>query len=508
MLSQTEIVEAASQRLGLYGYLQTGHKPAPHHRVIINVLSDETPGTKDLVIMPPGHAKTTWGTTLGVAHYLGRHPDRSVLILSESGPRAQELFSSIQEQFESPLFQAIFPDFKPDKARGWTKTRLYSTKAPKHRPDPTLACAGVGGSVIGRRPDLIVIDDPTNESIATSPARRQAQELWFKRTLLTRLTKTAKVIVIMTRWHEADLAGFLTNPELTEELGDLKWRYWHLPAFAEKGLVHPPELYQSIFGGEEGRPLWPDQYPREVLLDKKAPMGEAVFRCVYQGDPSDLGGALFKMQYLTGYNETWVNKLVASRRGRGDRIEVFQFWDLAFSEEPKGVGGDPDYTVGITVGVDRSDRYYVLDVFRTRKEDVDVIVDSMVALARDWQPKLVGIEKVAAQKLVVGLAKKRFRQRFGPKSPPVIGVGVDRDKTLRARLPVSLTEPTRHPDDPERLMPGKLRFNHRAPWWPKFRQELLSFPASAHDDQVDALSGVTALASKRANRVIRRARVG
>lgn len=497
-LTQTEVLEAAAQRLGLYGFLQTGHKPAPHHRVIIDVVTDPTPGTKDLIIMPPGHAKTTWGTTLGIAHYLGNNPDKSVLILSESGPRAQELFSSIQEQLESPLFKAVFPDFKPDKARGWTKTRLYSTEAPDHRPDPTLACAGVGGSVIGRRPDLIVIDDPTNEAIATSPARRQAQEMWFKRTLLTRLTKTAKVVVIMTRWHEADLAGFLTNPDL-----DLKWRLWHLPAYAEKGLVHPPHLYETLYDGIEGKPLWEAEYPREVLEDKKAPMGEAVFRCVYQGDPSDLGGALFKLQYLTGFNRRWVDALLAARKGtRSDRIEVWQYWDLAFSEEPKGVGGDPDYTVCLTLGVDRGDRYYVLDVWRTRTEDVDKIVDSMVRLAKDWGPKMVGIEKVAAQKLVVGLAKKRFRKRFGPKPPPVIGVPVDRDKTLRARLPVALTEPRRHPDDPERVLAGKLRFDHKAAWWPTLRQELLSFPASAHDDQVDALSGVTALASKRSFRII------
>jgi phage terminase large subunit-like protein len=211
------------------------------------------------------------------------------------------------------------------------------------------------------------------------------------------------------------------------------------------------------------------------------------------------------LKNLTGDNRTWFDRLLASRTGRGDRIEVFTYWDLAFSDDAVG---DPDYTVGVTVGVDRSERYFVLDVVRFRSEDVERIVEAMVTSAKEWRPKYVGIEKVAAQKLVVGLAKKEFRKRFGPKAPPVIGVGVDRGKVERARLPAGMTEPRRHPDDPARLLPGRLRFDHRAPWWPALRAELASFPSSAHDDQSDALSGAVALAQQRALRTLSRARIG
>lgn len=503
MPTTKELLAAAGQRLGLYGYLLGGHKPAPHHRPIIDVITDPKPGTRDLIVMPPGHAKTTWATTYGVAHYIGNNPDKSVLILSESGTRAKEVYSAIQQQLDSDLFQAIFPDFKPDKSRGWAKTYLYSTAAPKQRPDPTLACAGVGGPVIGRRPDLIVIDDPTDEETATSVARRQSQELWFKRTLLTRLTQDAKVVVIMTRWHEADIAGFLTDPEL-----DLGWRRTLLPAEAEKGLIHPPELFKTVYGGIEGRPLWPEMYPAEYLRQQQASMGAAAYRCVYQGDPSDLGGALFKLKYLTGYNRTWVDHLIRLREeGRKEALEVWQYWDLAFSVD---LNGDPDYTVGITLGVDRNGRYYVLDLVRGRWEITDTVA-RMVAAARKWKPKLVGIEQVGAQLGVVQLAKKRFAlptKKGGYGRSIVKGVKVDRDKVHRAQIPIALTEPTPHPDDPDRMVPGLLRFDHSAPWWPVMRQELIGFPNAAHDDITDALSGVTKLAQDRARRVISRARIG
>jgi phage terminase large subunit-like protein len=503
MLNPDELVAAAHFRLGLYGFLMGGHRPATHHQVIIDAVTDPT-RKRVLIVMPPGHAKTTWGTVYGGAHYIGQHPDKSVLILSVANSRAVELMGAIKQQIEDPLYGLIFPDFRADKDRGWAKTFLYSTAAPKNRPDPTLACAGVGGQVIGRRPDLIIIDDPTDEDIATSPARRQSQETWFKRTLLTRATKDTKIVVIMTRWHEADLGGFITDPELTKELQGEPWEVIVLPAEAEPGLIQPPELFQKVYDGIPGRALWPDQYPNQLLADRKAALGPAVYRCVYQGDPSDLGGALYKLGNLTGYNPVWPERL-----RQAGKLDMFTYWDLAFSDDPAGgLNSDPDYTVGLTIGVDRMERHFVLDVDRFRSEDVEVIVDHMVTAAKRWQPRFVGIEQVAAQKLVVGLAKRRFRERFGPKAPPVIGVKVDRGKVERARLPEALTNPRPNPRDPDRLLPGKLRFNHHAPWWPKLRAELVGFPNAAHDDQSDALAGAVSLAKDHRRRVLNRIRVG
>jgi hypothetical protein len=39
-----------------------------------------------------------------------------------------------------------------------------------------------------------------------------------------------------------------------------------------------------------------------------------------------------------------------------------------------------------------------------------------------------------------------------------------------------------------RLRSGGVRFNKRAEWYPNLEQEMLTFPRSVHDDQVDAMA--------------------
>jgi predicted phage terminase large subunit-like protein len=149
-----------------------------------------------------------------------------------------------------------------------------------------------------------------------------------------------------------------------------------------------------------------------------------------------------------------------------------RYWDLA-ATEPSTSNPDPDYTVGLLLGVSGG-IFYVLDMVRTRKRpgDVESLVRSTATL--DGRDVTIGMEQEG------GSSGKNTSEHYardilpGYTYHPVHPTG---DKLTRAG-PVSAA--------------GQ---NHlvriiRAPWNHAFLNELEAFPTKGvHDDIVDALSG-------------------
>jgi predicted phage terminase large subunit-like protein len=131
--------------------------------------------------------------------------------------------------------------------------------------------------------------------------------------------------------------------------------------------------------------------------------------------------------------------------------------DLAISTKDTA-----DYTAIVAMGR-VNDRTYVLDAHRTRAGFHDV-VQAIQNAAHKWQPSVIAIETVQYQAAVV--------QELLRRTPlPVKGIRPDRDKVTR-------------------FLPLQARYEQglvwHAPNLKEYENELLSFPAGAHDDMVDA----------------------
>ncbi len=88
---------------------------------------------------------------------------------------------------------------------------------------------GRTGALTGRRADLLIIDDPIRDrEDANSEVSRQSVKDWFSEVAYTRLTPRGAIVLIMTRWHDDDLAGWL----LREHAED-GWEVVSLPAISE-----------------------------------------------------------------------------------------------------------------------------------------------------------------------------------------------------------------------------------------------------------------------------------
>ena len=189
---------------------------------------------------------------------------------------------------------------------------------------------GVGGSLTGTPVDLGIIDDPVKDALeAGSQTYRDRIWDWYTDVFLTRLHNNSKQILIMTRWHEDDLAGRLLEREPE------KWTVVSIPAIRED--MNMPEDPRQI-----GEALWEAQHSLERLLDveKRSPR---TFAALYQQRPTIAGGNIVKREWFKHV------KLAEFKRIYDGEPIVF-FLDTAYTDktdnDPSGIiatckiGGD------------------------------------------------------------------------------------------------------------------------------------------------------------------------
>lgn len=408
-----------------------GYRPTRFQEEWADALSPDGP-RRILITCPPEHAKTTWVAVAFPLWRIARDPTSRILLVCNTQSAAVKRSAAIQNVIlglgeVGERYRRLFPWVK--RSDPWSADRWNVERANTQDPNPTLFAAGtMSGTIIGARADCVVIDDPMDEENARSELQRGQLAEWFKRTLLTRLVedgKEPKMICIMTRWHQGDLAAVM------EETG-----------FAHVAM--PAEGYYS-----PGAPLWPERFGAEFLEGRRRDMGTALYNCMYLGDPSGLEGRLFRREWFSV-----VDELPAMQR-------VVSGWDLATSAKTEA-----DYTVKTTLGLGVDNRYYVLDVWRERAEFPEVRRQVECQGVADGI-SVAGIEATAFQLAAVQIL------RADNLPFPVLPVQADKDKVSRALEWIAEAE-------------GGRVLLRRGAWNDAWVSEAAGFPDARHDDQVDS----------------------
>ena len=207
-------------------------KPARHllllNRILMAAAGGERWASRVIIEMPPRHGKSEFVSGYFPAWYTGLHPDRKVALASyESG------LAATWGQRNRDLLEAYGPSLFGVQVRQDSQAK-NDWKLTKRRGG--MFTTGVGGALTGRGANVAIIDDPVkNSAEALSETFRERNKEWYKSTLRTRIEKDqvlahdGAIVVIQTRWHEDDLAGWLQT-EFPDE-----WLVISLPAIAEKG---------------------------------------------------------------------------------------------------------------------------------------------------------------------------------------------------------------------------------------------------------------------------------
>jgi predicted phage terminase large subunit-like protein len=389
-----------------------------------------------MVFMPPGSAKSTYASVLFPAWFLARKSGRDVIGASHGAELAEEFSGRVLRMIsERPSELGI--TLLNESVKSWKTSNRGAYRA-----------AGAGGSITGRRSDLFVIDDPIKgREDADSETIRNKVWKWYQAEVITRLKPGARIVLILTRWHEDDLAG-----RLLEEMkvGADQWRIINLPAIAEYA--------DDPMGRKIGEALWPDWEDVDQLERKRRAVGEREWAALYQQRPAPLEGSLFKILQI-GTDEVEQARPVAVARG----------WDLAAT---KDVGGrDPDWTVGVKIARYGDGRFAILDVARMRGGPDEVEAAIINTARQDGVGVKIGIPQdpgQAGKTQVLYLTKKLAG--FRVESSPETG-----DKATRAG-PVA-----------SQVNVGNVSVV-KGLWNRAFLDELAGFPSGTKDDQVDALS--------------------
>jgi len=409
-------------------------EPARHHKVLIAKLEDVAQGSCErlMVQMPPGSAKSTYASILFPAYYLGHQAGEQIIAASHTASLANHFGRLVRRtvvEYGQKLDVALTKDSRA--------AARFSTEG-----GGSYFSAGVRGPITGRRADLILIDDPIKSwAEADSLVHRDALYDWYRAELTARLKPNGRIVLIMTRWHEDDLAGRLMR-------GETAWEVLRLPALAEEN---------DPLGRKKGEALWPALQNEAALARRQLEVGERAFAALYQQNPRPPEARFFNTGRL---------RIVAEAPALSRTIRA---WDLAASLPAPG--RDPDYTVGLKLGLTEAKQIIVLDVVRLRATPGDVESKIAETAKLDGLGTMIALPKDPGQ---AGIAQVSYLTRS------LIGYKIDATPETGSK--------------PQRAMPAQTQVDAgnvlllAGPWNLSFLRELSAFPDSEKDDQVDAFS--------------------
>lgn len=411
-----------------------------------------------IVTMPPRHGKSELISHWLPAWYLGAFPDRQVMLASYEARFAASWSRKARESLteHGPWVFGVGVADEPRAADWWTVDGR----------DGVMVSAGVGGPLTGKGADLLIIDDPVkNSEEAASEVIREKHWEWWQSTASTRLQPQGRVVLVMTRWHEDDLAGRL--------IAQGGWRILNLPAHAELG----DELNRR-----EGEALCSELFDKKALERIRHQTGGYYWTAMYQQRPAPPEGFLFKRSDL----RYWHIEQEPPVQGRGvlkrwyvlpdgDRARhidtgyctTFQTVDAAISEKETA-----DYTCVATWQSTPEGDLILLRIARRHFEEQQIV--EFLASENEAHGRCpMWIERFGAGRNPLAILARR--------GYPVMEIpaeaGTQTDKITRAFGAVALCE--RH----QLFLPAA-----QPEWLGGYEDELASFPNAARDDQVDVTS--------------------
>lgn len=388
------------------------------------------------VSLPPRALKTTTVSIAYVAWLLGHKPYVRVICASYSQSLAANIALEFRRIVMSDWYQRIFP---------WVRWIKETENDCITADGGGRYAVSVNGSLTGRGGDLLIVDDVLKTDDANSELARKNAIDWFQNTLLSRLDqrRSGAIIVVGQRLHEDDLIGTLRR--------EGAWQHLKLPAIAEvdeEVPIGPGRRYCRKAGEllHEGRDL------REDL--EQVRLRPHIFAAQYQQEPIPALGNMIRAEWLQYYE---------TPPDRGQGALVVQSWDTASTNT-----GDWS---ACTTWLKKERQYFLLDVWRGKLE-FPAVARKVAELALLHRPNKLLIEEAGPGLHLV--QQLRAAPRAGVPVP--IGLKPSGSKTDRM-------------DHASGCFDAKqVHLPKSAGWLAEFLHELLGFPSSRHDDQVDSVS--------------------
>ena len=304
--------------------------------------------------------------------------------------------------------------------------------------EPSIFCSGVDNARTGMHPDIIIMDDLVSERNVTTDDQIRKVEEHYKYSLSLLEIGGGLLYVIGTRYHMNDLYGHLIEGK-------------NMDTLVRPALSSENELY------------FPARLTHAFLREMRREQGSYIYSCQYMLDPINPEDAIFKRQHLQ-YIEDLEEKPII--------VERYMTVDPAISQKETA-----DYSVILVTGVDAKKNRYYETMERGHYTPYELIDKIFAVAATTPKLRVVGIETVAFQKMLIYTIKDEMRRRGV--FLPLKELKADKDKIRRARMIQPAWESNA-------VYVSMMHCRQLA-------TELLEFPMSAHDDIVDCAAYVEQL---------------
>lgn len=260
-----------------------GYNITPALRRISDALTKAIvePDQRVIITAPPRTGKSWLISRAGVLFALARNPDTNIILASYADTLAQE---------HSHAARSLLADHGDLLGFGLRRDKTAVGRWLIDGHAGGLLAGGILSGLTGFGAGCIFVDDPVkNAQEADSEAHRRRIYNEFRSTLMTRLHPGGSVVILLTRWHEKDLAG-----QLLEEEPD-RWTHINIPAVAESGV---PDALEREYGKAMTSALG---RTADEFASLRKTVGARTWYALFQGVPTAPEGGLVKRDWLNDW---------------------------------------------------------------------------------------------------------------------------------------------------------------------------------------------------------------
>ena len=381
------------------------------------------------------------------AHFLGEFPDEEVVLASHNSTIANKFSRFARGVVRSSKYKELYPGVDISKEKpGLEEWGVEGTQGAAQFMGIQSGTAGKGGA-------LCVIDDYFgNREEAESERMREKIFDAFTDDIFTRRADPCIFLFTVTPWHVDDVVGRVQK-KMAEDAGYPQFKILRFPAKSDK--------YESGY-------LFPELYSQQWYEDMIKVLGPYGTASLMQCDPQIKTGNMLRTDKIKFYDDA--DEIP-------DNIQWVRGWDLASSKKQK-VKSDPDFTVGVKMGV-----IWIKSTVPGHNIPILYIDD---VIRGQW-------ESTQRNKIIVATTTgdgyiRTGIESFGPYKDAYTEI---RDVLLGIRSVEKMQLPGDKVAKASPLEPifeaGNV-YMRRADWNESVIHVIRQFPGGAHDDDVDALA--------------------
>lgn len=239
------------------------------------------------------------------AFMLGLNPDKKICIGSYAATIARDFNRDVQRIIDTPSYRELFPETYLNGSNVVTMANTYlrnSDVIEMVGRKGSLRVVGRGGSLTSKTVDVSILDDVYKDyAEGNSPIVRNAAWKWYTTVVRTRLHNDSQELIVFTRWHDDDLIGRIEKSGETvidikswDDVKNIPAGAWVRINFEGLKTGEPTEVDPR----EPGAALWDRRHSRAKLEGQRA-LDPVQFQCLYQGNPGNAEGKLYRNPFRT-----------------------------------------------------------------------------------------------------------------------------------------------------------------------------------------------------------------